>query len=47
MLVGYMGMGNIAEILAGVAVSLVVPVLLYIFGQRYLIEGVVITGVKS
>ena len=47
MLTGYMGMGNIAEILAGVAVSLVVPVLLYIFGQRYLIEGIVITGVKS
>jgi len=47
MLTGYMGMGNIAEILAGVAVSLVVPVMLYIFGQRYLIEGVVITGVKS
>jgi len=47
MLTGYMGMGNIAEILAGVAVSLVVPIILYIFGQRYLIEGMVITGLKS
>jgi multiple sugar transport system permease protein len=47
LLQGYMGMGNISEILSGVVISLIMPVLLYIFGQRYLIEGVVITGIKS
>lgn len=44
---GYMGAGNIGEILAGVIISLIVPVLLYIFGQRYLVEGIALTGVKS
>lgn len=44
---GYMGTGNISEILAGVVVSLVMPILLYLFGQRYLIEGIALTGVKS
>ena len=44
---GYMGTGNISEILAGVAISLVMPILLYIFGQRYLIEGIALTGLKS
>lgn len=44
---GYMGTGNISEILAGVVISLVVPMLLYFFGQRYLIEGIALTGLKS
>ena len=44
---GYMGTGNISEILAGITVSLVMPILIYAFGQRYLIEGIALTGVKS
>jgi len=44
---GFMGTGNLSVILAGVTVSLVAPVLLYVFGQRYLIEGIALTGVKS
>ena len=44
---GYMGTGNISEILAGITVSLVMPILIYLFGQRYLIEGIALTGVKS
>jgi multiple sugar transport system permease protein len=47
MLWGYMGQGNISEILAGIVVSLLMPVILYLFGQRYLIEGIALTGLKS
>jgi multiple sugar transport system permease protein len=47
LLQGYMGMGNISEILAGITVSLVMPISIYLFGQRYLIEGIALTGVKS
>jgi len=44
---GYMGTGNISEILAGITVSLIMPILIYVFGQRYLVEGIALTGVKS
>ena len=47
MLHGFMGMGNLSVILAGVTISLVVPVLFYLIGQRYLIEGVALSGLKS
>ena len=44
---GFMGTGNLSVILAGVSMSFVPPVILYLFGQRYLIEGVALTGLKS
>jgi len=44
---GYMGAGNVSEILAGITVSLVMPLIFYLFGQRYLIEGIALTGIKS
>lgn len=44
---GYMGAGNISEILAGVTVSLVAPVLIYLFGQKYLMQGISLAGVKG
>jgi len=44
---GFMGMGNIAVILAGVTLSFLIPVLLYLFGQRYFVEGIILSGVKS
>jgi multiple sugar transport system permease protein len=47
LLSGFMGTGSMSVILAGITVSLVMPIVLYSFGQRYLIEGIALTGVKS
>jgi len=44
---GYMGTGSMSVVLAGIALSLVVPILLFSFGQRYLVEGITLSGVKS
>jgi multiple sugar transport system permease protein len=44
---GYAGAGNVSEILAGITVSLIMPIVFYLFGQRYLIEGIALTGIKS
>jgi multiple sugar transport system permease protein len=44
---GFMGNGNISVILAGVTLSLVAPLLFYIVGQRYLVEGMTMVGVKG
>ena len=47
LLAGYMGTGSMSVVLAGIAMSLVMPILLFSFGQRYLIEGIALSGVKS
>jgi ABC-type glycerol-3-phosphate transport system permease component len=47
LLSGYMGTGSMSVVLAGITISLVMPVILYAFGQRYLIEGITLTGLKS
>ena len=44
---GYMQTGSISIVLAGVTISLIPVVLVYIFGQRYLIEGMMMGGVKG
>ncbi len=44
---GYMGSGSISVILAGVVVSIIPPTLIFIFGQRYLVEGTRIGGIKG
>jgi multiple sugar transport system permease protein len=44
---GYMGSGSVSVIFAGVTLSLIVPTLLYIFGQKYILQGVVLSGLKS
>lgn len=44
---GAMNTGSVSVVLAGVAVSLVVPTLLYVFGQRFMVQGAVMSGVKS
>lgn len=44
---GYMGSGSISVILAGVTLSLIPPILMYMFGQKYLLQGVSLTGLKS
>ena len=44
---GYMMTGSISVVLAGVTMSLIPVVIVYIFGQRYLIEGLMMGGVKG
>ena len=43
---GVLGTGNKAAVIAGVVLSLIPPLLFYCFGQRYLIEGISIGGLK-
>ena len=47
LLKGYQSIGSLSTVLAGVMLSLVVPALVYGFGQKYLIQGTVLSGVKS
>lgn len=44
---GFMGMGNMSVLLAGIMLTLVVPTLLFVFGQKYFMQGVIISGLKS
>lgn len=44
---GQFGSGSIAIVLAGVMLSLVPVLILYIFAQKYLIEGITLGGVKG
>lgn len=44
---GFMGTGNVSVILAGVTLSLVPPLLVYLFGQKYLLQGTTLAGLKS
>ncbi|NQX70363.1 carbohydrate ABC transporter permease [Paenibacillus alba] len=45
-LTGAFGTGNLSAILAGVTLSLIVPLLFYIFGQKYLLDGMTAGGLK-
>ncbi len=47
LLKGYMATGSISVVLAGVVLSLVPVILVYIFFQRYLIEGIMLGGLKG
>ena len=44
---GYMGTGSISVVLAGVIVSLLPVLLVYLVGQRYLVEGIMMGGLKG
>ena len=44
---GYMMTGSISVVLAGVVMSLIPVILIYLLGQRYLIEGIMMGGVKG
>ena len=46
-LYGYMSSGSISVVLAGVVLSVVVVLAVYVFGQRYLIEGLTVGGLKG
>jgi multiple sugar transport system permease protein len=44
---GYMGTGSISVVLAGVIISLLPVLAVYLIGQRYLIEGIMMGGLKG
>ena len=44
---GYMMTGSISVVLAGVVMSLVPVLIVYLFGQRYLMEGIMMGGLKG
>jgi multiple sugar transport system permease protein len=44
---GYMATGSISVTLAGIVLSTIPVVIIYIFGQRYLIEGLMMGGLKG
>jgi multiple sugar transport system permease protein len=44
---GYMGTGSISVVLAGIVLSTIPVIIIYIFGQRYLLQGLMVGGVKG
>jgi multiple sugar transport system permease protein len=46
-LFGYLGTGSVSVVLAGVVLSLIPVLVVYIVGQRYLIEGIAMGGLKG
>jgi multiple sugar transport system permease protein len=44
---GYLGTGNIAAVLAGVTMAIAPVLLIFLIFQRYLIEGITMTGLKG
>lgn len=46
-LFGYLGTGSVSVVLAGVMLSLAIVLVVYIIGQRYLIEGITVGSLKG
>lgn len=44
---GYMGSGNQSAVMAGVTMAALPVVLVFVFAQRYFIEGVALSGLKG
>ena len=44
---GYMATGSISVVLAGIVLSTIPVIIIYILGQRYLIEGLMAGGLKG
>lgn len=44
---GYMGMGNRAHVLAGIMISIFPVLLFFLFAQRFVIQGIAMTGLKG
>ncbi len=44
---GYMSTGSISIVLAGVTMSLIPVIIVFVLGQRYLIEGIMMGGLKG
>ena len=43
---GAMNTGSASVVLAGVTISLIVPTLLYVFGQKHILQSAVMSGLK-
>jgi multiple sugar transport system permease protein len=46
-LFGYLSTGSMSTVLAGVVLSVAIVLTVYLFGQRYLVEGVTLGGLKT
>lgn len=44
---GAMNTGSASVVLAGVAISLIIPTFIYTFGQKHILQSVVMSGLKS
>ena len=44
---GYMGTGNRAQVLAGIMISIAPVLLFFLLAQRYIIQGIAVTGLKG
>lgn len=44
---GAMGTGSVSVVLAGVTLSLIVPTILYLVGQKHIMQSVVMSGLKT
>ena len=44
---GFLGVGNVAAIMAGVSMGILPVLVVFLLAQRYLIEGVTLTGMKG
>lgn len=44
---GYMATGSISVVLAGIVLSTIPVIIIYVLGQRYLIEGLMVGGLKG
>ncbi len=44
---GYMMTGSISVVLAGIVLSMIPVLIIYLIGQRYLIEGIMMGGLKG
>ena len=44
---GYMGSGNLSEIMAGVTLAMLPMMVIFLFAQRYFIEGIAMSGIKD
>jgi len=44
---GYMATGSISVVLAGIVLSTIPVIIIYVLGQRYLVEGLMMGGVKG
>ena len=44
---GYLGTGSLSVVLAGVVISMLPVLLIFVFAQRFVIEGIARTGVKG
>lgn len=44
---GYLGVGNVAAIMAGVSMAIIPVLIVFLLAQRFLIEGITLTGIKG